>query len=364
MPHRPTHHKTRGALTNPAGRFAAAGADDFDDGWGTLDAEALADDTPPATRLHADPARRVISRNDSPDVPFSASINPYKGCSHGCIYCFARPTHEYLDHSAGLDFETEIYYKPDAAERFEAELRAPGYRCTPITLGANTDPYQPDERRLRITRALLAVARRFNQPISIVTKGALVTRDIDVLGEMAADNLASVMVSVTSLDATLKRRLEPRAAGPGRRFAAIEALRRAGIPVGVLVAPVIPALTDHELEALVARAAEAGALTAGYVLLRLPHGVKHLFRDWLAAHYPDRAAHVMSLINQSHGGRDYDARWGQRMRGSGVHAELIARRFRLACRRAGIDASRRITLDTGRFACPPAAGDQKAFDFA
>ncbi|MES1924059.1 PA0069 family radical SAM protein [Salinisphaera sp. T31B1] len=362
--HRPTHHKSRGALTNPASRFAAGHTVDFDDGWQTLAEDSQTPPRPP-TRLHADPARRVISRNNSPDVPFNASINPYKGCSHGCIYCFARPTHEYLDHSPGLDFETEIYYKPDAAERLAAELSAPGYRCETITLGANTDPYQPDEANLAITRSLLAVADRFNQPISIITKGALITRDLDLLTSLAQRRLVSVFVSLTSLDATIKRSLEPRAAGPAQRLRCVSALRHAGVPTGVLIAPVIPMITDHELETLIDRAAQAGAHSAGYVMLRLPHGVKDLFREWLAQHYPERADHVMSLVNQLHGGRDYDATWGQRMTGTGVYADLFAQRFRLACRRAGLIPGRRgrISLDTTAFAVPPAAGDQHRFDF-
>jgi DNA repair photolyase len=360
MPHRPIHHKSRGALTNPVSRFASAHAEDFDDGWQTLDLEDI--ERPP-TRLHHDPARRVISRNSSPDVPFDASINPYKGCSHGCIYCFARPTHEYLDHSAGLDFETEIYYKTDAAERFEAELRDPNYHCEPITLGANTDPYQPDEKQLGVTRALLDVALRYNQPLSIITKGRLIERDLDLLAALAERNLVSVMMSLTSLDPAIKRSLEPRAAGPQQRLRAIRALSEAGVPVGMLVAPVIPAITDHELEALIEQGAAAGAQTAGYVLLRLPHGIADLFREWLDTHYPQRAAHVMSLIQQMHGGRDYDSNWGTRMRGTGVYAQLIARRFELACRRAGIGARRRIALDSSRFYRPPATGDQGAFDF-
>ena len=361
MTHSTIHYKSRGALSNRASRFSAAHAVDFDDGWNNLEAEEA---ERPATQLHVDPARRIISRNNSPDVPFNASINPYKGCSHGCIYCFARPSHEYLDHSAGLDFETQIYYKPDAAARFEHELRAPGYRCEPITLGANTDPYQPDERQLGVTRDLLAVADRYNQPLSIITKGSLIERDIDRLATMAERNLVSVMMSVTSLDAGLKRTLEPRAAGPQQRLRSIAGLAAAGVPVGVLVAPIIPAITDHEIESLVERAAAAGAQTAGYVLLRLPHGVGDLFREWLDTHYPDRAEHVMSLIRQMHGGRDYDSRWGTRMRGTGVHAQLIARRFELACKRAGIGARRRIALDSSRFRCPPAPGDQGAFGFA
>ncbi len=358
MVHRATHHKSPGALSNPDSRFASRRAADFDDGWDTIEQDSAA----PATTLHADPARRVISRNDSPDIGFSASINPYKGCSHGCIYCYARPTHEYLDLSAGLDFETQIFYKADAAARFEYELRAPGYRCTAITFGANTDPYQPDERQLRVTRSLLEVASACNQPIAIITKGALVTRDIDLLAGMARRNLASVMVSVTSNSNAIKRTLEPRTASPGTRFRVISQLAEAGIPVGVMVAPVIPAITDHELEALIERAAAAGARRAGYVLLRLPHGVKDLFREWLVEHYPDRAEHVMSLINQMHGGRDYNAAWGARQTGTGAFAELLATRFKLACRRAGIN-NERIALDTSRFAPPPRAGDQRELAF-
>lgn len=363
MSHGPHHDKTRGALSNPVSRFQSTHAQAIDDGWGTLETDAHNEPEQPPTRLHADPAQRVISRNRSPDVPFSASINPYKGCSHGCIYCFARPTHEYLDHSAGLDFETEIYYKTNTAERLEAELRAPGYRCTPITLGANTDPYQPDEKQLGITRELLTIAQRYRQPISIVTKSALVTRDLDILADMAKVNLASVMISVTSTDNAIKRTLEPRTAGPAQRFRTIAALRDAGVPVGVLIAPVIPMITDPELEALVERAAQAGAQTAGYILLRLPHGVKTLFREWLEAHYPQRAKHVMSLVAQMHDGRDYDASWGTRMTGTGVYARLLADRFNQACRRAGIDNRRRIALDCSQFAPPLATGPQSAFDF-
>lgn len=361
MTHRATHHKGRGALTNPVSRFAATAAEDFDDGWGTI--EAAEDEAEvPVTHLHHDPARRVISRNDSPDIPFSASINPYKGCSHGCIYCYARPSHEYLDHSAGLDFETEIYYKPQAAERFEAELRRPGYVCEAITLGANTDPYQPDDRHLEITRSILEVAQRFNQPVSIVTKGAHVTRDLDLLADMARHNLANVFVSLTSLDKTLKRHLEPRAASPAQRLHTIETLAGAGVPTGALVAPVIPMITDVEMEQLVSAAADAGAVRAGYVLLRLPYAIKDLFREWLAEHYPDRAGHVMSLIQQMRGGADYESEWGTRMTGRGVYADLMARRFALACRRAGING-RRFVLDTTAFRVPPTAGDQFDFDF-
>lgn len=361
MVHRTTHHKGRGALSNPGSRFGHTTAEDFDDGWGTL-AEAADEAAPPATHLHHDPARRLISYNNSPDIPFSASINPYKGCSHGCVYCYARPTHEYLDHSPGLDFETEIYYKPEAATLFEAELRHPRYKCTAITLGANTDPYQPDDRHLAVTRSILEVANRFNQPISIVTKGAHITRDLDILGDMASRNLACVYVSLTTQDNELKRILEPHTASPTRRLRNIQALVQNGIPTGVLVAPIIPMITDSELETLVQAGADHGATRAGYVLLRLPHAIKTLFREWLVEHYPDRADHVMSLIRQMHGGADYQAGWGERMTGSGIHATLLADRFKLACQRAGIN-KRRFILEKTSFQVPPATGDQLGFKF-
>lgn len=354
MPHRPTYRKGRGALSNPSSRFAARRAGDFDDGWDTIE-EAVGE---PATTLHADPARTVISRNDSPDLGFAAAVNPYKGCSHGCIYCYARPSHEYLDLSAGLDFETRIFYKADAPQRFAEELQAPGYRCTPIMLGANTDAYQPDEKRLRITRGLLEVANSYNQPVMLTTKSALIVRDVDLLADMARRNLTSVMISVTSTSDAIKRTLEPRTASPAARFRTMARLADAGIPVGVMAAPVIPAITDSELEAILARAADAGAERAGYVLLRLPHGVKQLFRDWLAEHYPGRAEHVMSLVQQMHGGRDYNPAWGRRWTGSGPFAALLARRFELACRRHGLERRHWPELDTSRFTRPPRPGDQ------
>lgn len=354
MPHRPTHHKGRGALSNPASRFAGRHTEDFDDGWDTIEEDVAT----PATTLHVDPARTIISRNQSPDLGFSASVNPYKGCSHGCIYCYARPSHEYLDLSAGLDFETRIFHKPDAAARFAEELHAPGYRCTPIVFGTNTDPYQPDERRLGITRSLLEVADDYNQPVSLITKSGLIARDRDLLSSLAERDLASVAVSITSLSNDIKRTLEPRTASPATRLKTIARLADAGVPVSVMAAPVIPAITDSELESILARAAEAGAERAGYVVLRLPHGVKQLFREWLEAHYPERAAHVMSLVRQLHDGRDYNPVWGERMTGTGAFARLLARRFELACRRNGLDRQPRRPLDTSRFARPPRAGDQ------
>lgn len=359
MTHRPEHHKGRGALSNPASRFAALHAEDFDDGWETIEDDGQA----PPTTLHPDPARTVISRNQSPDLGFSASVNPYKGCSHGCIYCYARPSHEYLDLSAGLDFETRIFHKPDAAARFAEELRAPGYQCTRIMFGANTDPYQPDEQHLGITRALLEVADEYNQPVTLITKGGLIVRDIDLLARLAERNLTSVMVSITSLSNAVKRTLEPRTASPATRLKTIARLAGAGIPVGVMAAPVIPAVTDSELEAILEQAAAAGAERAGYVMLRLPHGVKQLFRDWLEAHYPDRAEHVISLVRQLHDGRDYNPAWGKRMPGTGVFAELVAQRFEAACRRHGLDRQPRAPLDTSRFKPPARPGDQFELDF-
>lgn len=351
---RPQAFKGRGAVSNPAGRFESVDHEVFDDGWGNAEEEP----EEPAAELRPDPARTVISRNDSPDIPFEASINPYRGCSQGCVYCFARPSHSYLNLSPGLDFETKIFYKANAAERLEEELRKPRYRPTPISLGINTDAYQPAERELRVTRGLLEVLWRYRHPVSLLTKSALITRDLDILGPMAEHNLVSAAVSVTTLDPDIKRRLEPRTAGPGARLRTIRALAEAGVPTGVMAAPVIPAITDHELEAILKAAAAAGARTAGYVLLRLPHELKQVFGDWLESHYPDRAAHVMSLVRQSRGGKDYDAAWGTRMTGTGAFADLIAQRFRAACRRHGLNKGTRPPLDTSQFRVPPRAGDQ------
>lgn len=366
--------KGRGAVSNRAGRFARetreAVADDcyddrlddcYDDCYDDRRNEwAEEPDALPklATVVRAEAAKSIISRNRSPDVPFEQSINPYRGCEHGCVYCFARPTHSYLDLSPGLDFETRLYYKQNAAELLEAELRKPRYVCKPITIGANTDPYQPIERERRITRQLLETMLEYRHPVSLITKGSLIERDLDLLSDLARLDLVSVHVSVTSLDSTLKRNLEPRAASAAARLRMIERLAASGVPVGTLIAPVIPALTDHELESIVERVAAAGASSAGYVLLRLPHEVAGLFVEWLETHYPDRARHVMSLVRQSRGGRDYDSGWGQRMRGSGQFADLIETRFRLACRRHGLDRRRDDALRTDRFHLPPREGDQ------
>ncbi len=340
--------KGRGAISNPAVRFEAASREAVHDGWYEDEiVEHLSETVLP------DRARSVITTNDSPDVGFDQSINPYRGCSHGCVYCFARPSHAYLGLSAGLDFETKLFYKADAVKILEAELAKPKYVCKPIALGINTDGYQPLEKRLEITRGILAVLTRCRHPVTIVTKSALVIRDIDLLAELARDQLVSVMLSITSLTNDIKRTLEPRTASPQARLRVVQQLAQAGIPVGVLVAPVIPGITDHEMEDILAAAKEAGAGSASYVLLRLPHEVKILFREWLAEHYPDRAKHVMSLINQTRGGKDYDAEFGQRMVGTGPFAELLRTRFELARRKCGFDSARnRHELRTDLFRPP------------
>jgi DNA repair photolyase len=351
-PHSPM--KGRGALSRPEGRFESRRLEAFDDGW-TPSEDDDAESGPPTT-VTPEPARSIISRNQSPDIPFTQSINPYRGCEHGCIYCYARPSHAYLNLSPGLDFETKLFYKADAAELLDQELRKPGYRCQPITLGANTDPYQPVERKLHVTRSLLEVMQKFAQPVSIITKSALVTRDIDILADMARLDLVNVMVSVTTLDNDLKRRLEPRTPGGLIRLKTVRTLAEAQIPVGVLVAPIIPMINDAELEKILEHAAIAGARGAGYVLLRLPYEVKDLFREWLKTHYPLRAEHVMSVIRQSRGGKDYDPRFGVRMRGQGKFADLIAQRFQLACKRHGLLHGRRLILSTQHFRVPLADG--------
>jgi DNA repair photolyase len=340
--------KGRGAISNPAVRFEAASREAVHDGWYEDEiVEHLSETVLP------DRARSVITTNDSPDVGFDQSINPYRGCSHGCVYCFARPSHAYLGLSPGLDFETKLFYKADAVKILEAELAKPKYVCKPIALGINTDGYQPLEKRLEITRGILAVLTRCRHPVTIVTKSALIIRDIDLLAELARDQLVSVMLSITSLTNDIKRTLEPRTASPQARLRVVRQLAQAGIPVGVLVAPVIPGITDHEMEDILAAAKEAGAGSASYVLLRLPHEVKILFREWLAEHYPDRAKHVMSLINQTRGGKDYDAEFGQRMVGTGPFAELLRTRFELARRKCGFDSARnRHELRTDLFRPP------------
>ena len=341
--------KGRGAVTNPPNRFDAQQPAVFDDGWGTLEAD-FADLPPLPTTLLRDSTRTVISYNQSPDIGFDRAVNPYRGCEHGCVYCFARPTHAYLGFSPGLDFETKLLYKPEVGELLERELRKPGYVPRPIALGTNTDPYQPVERTLKLTRTILGVLDRFNHPVTIVTKSALVLRDIDILAPMAQRNLVRVCLSVTTLDNALARRMEPRAAAPMRRIQAIEALTRAGIPAGVMAAPMIPGLNDAEMERILELSAQAGARTGGYILLRLPHELKQMFEDWLSAHFPDRAARVLELIRQTRAGALSDSKFGQRFTGTGVYAELLASRFTRAARQWGMDKAE--PLDTSAFAVP------------
>ncbi|HUS24688.1 MAG TPA: PA0069 family radical SAM protein [Candidatus Binatia bacterium] len=384
-------HKGRGATFNPEGRFETLTRYRTDDGWVPDGEPARA----PQTVVRPDAARSLITRNDSPDLSFALSVNPYRGCEHGCIYCFARPSHAYLNLSPGLDFETQLFYKPDAAALFERELRKPGYRCEVIVLGVNTDAWQPIERELKVTRSLLEVALRFRQPLGVITKGAtLMERDLDLLAALARERLVSVTLSITSLNDEIKRTLEPRTASPAARLRLVRKLADAGVPVGVNVAPVIPVITDPELERILEAARDAGAQDASYVMLRLPWEVKDLFEHWLREHHPLKADHVLSLLKQMHGGEAqhraaapaaaadedatqeaqpetptpapspfrgnpyYSAEWGVRGRGRGPFAQMFEQRFRLACRRLGLDRTDRMALDTTRFAPPPAAGDQ------
>jgi len=343
----------RGAQSNASGRFEALSREPLDDGWndGGLAIPTL------ATTLTPERSRTIITRNQSPDVGFDRSINPYRGCEHGCIYCYARPAHAYVGLSPGLDFESKLFFKPEAGRLLTREISSPSYRVGVIHIGGNTDPYQPAERRLRVTRQILEVLERAAHPFSIITKSALILRDCDLLGPMGRARLARVAVSITTLDRRLARVMEPRAATPERRLAAISTLSAAGIPVSVMFAPVIPGLNDHELEAVLERAAQAGAANGGYVALRLPREIKDLFREWLEAAVPDRAKRVMSLVRQMRGGRDYDPEWGKRMKGEGPLAEMLGRRFAIAKRRFGLD--RPIApLDLSQFRRPSASGDQ------
>jgi len=374
----------RGAVSNAAGRFERHSRVLLDDGWSTPAAEQIGlaggglrgrekrddgwddgwregDEAPPPLRTEviADATRTIITRNQSPDISFDRSINPYRGCEHGCIYCYARPSHAWLGMSPGADFESRLFAKPNAAALLAKELAAPGYVPKTIAMGTNTDPYQPIEKKLRITRAILEVLRDFRHPVGIVTKSALVLRDADILGEMAEMGLARVALSVTTLDRKLARAMEPRAATPARRLETIKALSGAGIPASVMFAPVIPALNDDELESVLTAAKEAGARSAGYVLLRLPLEIKELFREWLEANRPDSARHVMSLIRQMRGGKDYDAQWHTRMRGTGPYAQMIARRFAMAVKRLEMNGPGK-PLRTDLFRRPPRPGDQLA----
>ncbi|MBG6155029.1 DNA repair photolyase [Labrenzia sp. EL_159] len=342
----------RAAALNKTGRFERQTRESFDDGWDSLE------DLPPLkTEVQDERARTIITRNDSPDLSFDRSINPYRGCEHGCIYCFARPTHAYMGLSPGLDFETRLFAKPNAAALLERELSRPGYTPRVIAIGTNTDPYQPLEKSYGLMREILEVLDACSHPVAIVTKSALVARDIDILSRMAERNLVKVALSVTTLDRKLCRGMEPRTSAPHKRLGAIRALSDAGIPVAVMMAPIIPALTDSEIEGLLEAAAEHGAREASFILLRLPLEVSELFRDWLLREHPDRYRHVMSLVRSMRGGKDYDAKWGERMRGRGPYAEQIAKRFSLAAKRLGLNL-RRKKLNTTDFVQPQKGGVQ------
>ena len=378
--------KGRGSLSNRVSRYQAHTRESVTDDWawaqaqfaaeapgtgqavplppGTdsvSDASAPAYFPPrPATTVAIEHARSIISRNTSPDIPFDQSVNAYRGCEHGCIYCYARPTHAYLDLSPGLDFETRLYAKQNAAQVLRQELSRPGYRPRLIAMGTNTDPYQPIERRMRITASLLEVFDEYGHPVSITTKSAMVTRDIPLLARLARRNLVRVFLSIGTLDRELARRMEPRASTPAARLEAMHALKEAGIPVGVIIAPVVPGLNDHELERVAIAAAESGARDAAYVLLRLPREVSELFREWLQAHYPMKAGHVMNLLRQMRGGKDYDADYRQRMSGGGLYADMLRQRFRRICQRTGLNR-RRLELDTSAFRPPQRAAQLSLF---
>lgn len=342
----------RAAATNTSGRFEKLSRETFDDGWETLE------DLPQLkTEVQEERARTIITRNESPDISFDRSLNPYRGCEHGCIYCFARPSHAFMGLSPGLDFETRLFAKPNAAALLERELSKPGYQPKVIAIGTNTDPYQPLERRYQLMREILEVLEACGHPVAIVTKSALVTRDIDILSRMAERNLVKVALSITTLDKKLCRMMEPRASAPHKRLAAVKTLSEAGIPASVMMAPVIPALTDSEIEALLEAAHDHGATEAGYILLRLPREVSELFRDWLLRNRPDRYRHVMNLIRSMRGGKDYDAKWGERMRGAGPYADQIAKRFSLTAKRLGLNL-RKKKLSTGHFVQPQKGGVQ------
>ncbi len=342
----------RGAQTNVSGRFEPLKREAFDDEWRSLE------ELPPIrTEVQAEEARKIITRNNSPDISFDRSINPYRGCEHGCAYCFARPTHAHMGLSPGLDFETKLFAKPNAARLLEKELAEPGYVPRTIAIGTNTDPYQPIERESRITRQVLEVLARTNHPVGIVTKSALVTRDIDILAPMAERGLAKVALSLTTLDRRLARAMEPRAATPSKRLEAMDKLAAAGIPVTVMTAPIVPALNDMELERLLEAGREAGATEAGYILMRLPLEVSPIFREWLAAHYPDRASRVMAMMQEMRGGKDYESKWGVRQTGRGPYAWMIGRRFEMTARRLGLNRER-LKLRTDLFAPPVPVGGQ------
>ena len=344
----------RGAVTNASGRYEMMAREAFDDGWGE-------DEDAPvklATTLTREAARTILSRNDSPDIGFDRSINPYRGCEHGCIYCSARPAHAYMGLSPGLDFETKLFFKPDAAKLLERELSKKGYKPDRVHIGGNTDPYQPAERKLKITRGVLEVLERFGHPLSVITKSNLIVRDTDILGQMAARGLASAAISVTTLDRSLARAMEPRAATPAKRLEAIARLSEAGVPVGIMFAPAIPGLNDHEMEAVLEAGATAGARWASYVTLRLPLEIKDLFREWLEEARPDRARRIMSLVRQARGGLDYDPRWGSRMVGTGPVADLLRARFSVSVKKYGLIRAGGGAADVSQFRVPAKTGDQ------
>jgi len=342
----------RGAQSNASGRYEPLARIAFDDGWQSLD------DLPPfKTTVQADATRKIITRNESPDIGFDRSINPYRGCEHGCVYCFARPTHAYLGLSPGLDFESKLFVKPEAAELLEKELASPSYQPKVIAIGTNTDPYQPIERKYQVMRRILEVLDRAGHPVGIVTKSALVLRDVDILARMAERKLAKVALSVTTLDPELARKMEPRAATPMRRLETLRRLSQAGVPTTVMVAPVIPALNDMEIERILDAAHAAGVKEAGYVLLRLPLEVRDLFREWLMANFPDRYRHVFKLVRDMRGGKDYDSTWGKRMKGTGPYAWMIGRRFEMACEKLGLNTAKS-TLSTQHFRKPKPGSEQ------
>jgi DNA repair photolyase len=351
-----SHHKGRGAVSSPEGRFAVQTTEYSEEEQERRQADA------PATVLRAMQAGRIISSNDSPDVPFDRSINPYQGCEHGCIYCYARPSHSYLDLSPGLDFETQIFYKPNAAERLLAEWQKPGYECRPITIGANTDPYQPAEKSQQLTRQLLQLFVEYRHPVNIITKSHLICRDIDLLQNLAAEGLCSVAISMPTMNSALKRIMEPRVPAAAARLKAITELSQAGVRVSLLVAPIIPAINDGEIEAILAAAAEAGVYRAHYIFLRLPNELQEIFEKWLHTHFAARAEHVLSLVRQANGGKQYDSRFGRRQRGRGPYAEMLGARFKKACRQFGLESdSYQEHLDCTGFLHP--ARQQMGFDF-
>lgn len=349
---RPDRNRGRAAGINPSGRFEPVSRHVFDDGW-----ESLEELPPFKTEVQVEKPRTIITRNSSPDISFDRSINPYRGCEHGCVYCFARPSHSYMGLSPGLDFESKLFAKPDAARLLEKELSKEGYQPRTIAIGTNTDPYQPIEKKYRIMREILEVLEVRGHPVGIVTKSALVTRDIDILSRMAERGLAKVALSVTTLDRMLARTMEPRASTPAKRLEAIRQLSEAGIPTSVMVAPIVPGLTDSEMERILDSARAAGAREAGYVVLRLPLEVAPIFKDWLLRHYPDRYRHVMSLIRSMRDGKDYDSEWGKRMRGAGPYAWQIGRRFEMAAKRLGLNLERR-TLRTDLFVAAERRNEQ------